>query len=244
VLLFPELIRTMAARASLDIVSPYFVPGDEGTAALTEMARRGVRVRILTNSLAASDVGVVHAGYMKRRRDLLLAGVSLYELKATATSALDAEQPRRIERSVRPARQDYAVDGAKIFVGSFNFDPRSARLNTELGFVVDSAVLAGRLAATFDTVIPQRAYEVASRPRATACSGSNGPPAGEEQRHDHEPETSGFKRWGVQMLSIPADRVAALRRAVTVPAVRGEMKSGKRSPAPSRRAGRASSREA
>ena len=81
VLLFPELVAAMGRpQQSLDLVSPYFVPGDGGTAAIMAMAQRGVRVRVLTNSLAATDESAVHAGYGKRRRDLLAAGVQLYEL--------------------------------------------------------------------------------------------------------------------------------------------------------------------
>ncbi len=86
VLLFPELVRRMGRpEEMLDIVSPYFVPGDGGTELLAGLAKRGVTVRILTNSLAASDEKSVHSGYEKRRRDLLQAGVRLYEIKPTAT---------------------------------------------------------------------------------------------------------------------------------------------------------------
>ena len=86
VLLFPELVRKMGRpEKTLDIVSPYFVPGDGGTELLAALAKRGVTVRILTNSLAASDAKSVHSGYAKRRRDLLQAGVRLYEIKPTAT---------------------------------------------------------------------------------------------------------------------------------------------------------------
>jgi putative cardiolipin synthase len=203
VLLFPELMRTIGRpQRSLDIVSPYFVPGDEGTAALTELARRGVRVRILTNSLAASDVSAVHAGYMKRRRDLLVAGITLYELKPQAATA-PVEDSRTGSGSASGLHaKTYAVDSTKIFVGSFNFDPRSARLNTELGVVIESAVLAGRLAATFDTVVPLRAYEVRLAPDGDGLQWIERSASGEEKRHDHEPETSGLKRFGVQILSI------------------------------------------
>jgi putative cardiolipin synthase len=81
-LLITELVETTTPpRASFDLVSPYFVPGEDGTAALAKLARSGVRVRVLTNSLAATDVPSVHAGYAKRRCALLQAGVGLYELK-------------------------------------------------------------------------------------------------------------------------------------------------------------------
>jgi cardiolipin synthase C len=85
ILLFPELMRSIGRpETMLELVSPYFVPGEDGTAALVALAGRGVKVRILTNSLSSSDVTSVHSGYAKRRQDLLRAGVRLYELKATA----------------------------------------------------------------------------------------------------------------------------------------------------------------
>ena len=106
---------------------------------------------MLTNSLASSDESVVHAGYMKRRRDLLRAGVRLYELKPTAN-----EQSLQVRGRFGAGKvaglhaKTYAVDGERIFVGSFNFDQRSARLNTELGVVLDSPLGAGDLAELFD----------------------------------------------------------------------------------------------
>jgi len=203
VLLFPELIRTMGRpERTLDIVSAYFVPGDEGTAALTEIARRGVRVRILTNSLAANDVSVVHAGYMKRRRDLLGAGIALYELRPSAAPPAAAEGHGGSTGSSGLHAKTYAVDDGRIFVGSFNFDPRSARLNTELGVVIESAAFARRLAATFDSIVPLRAYEVRLAPDGDGLQWIERSAAGEEKRYEHEPETSGFKRFGVQLLSI------------------------------------------
>ena len=108
VLLFPELVRKMGRpEKTLDIVSPYFVPGDGGTEQLAALAKRGVTVRILTNSLAASDAKSVHSGYAKRRRDLLQAGVRLYEIKPTATKeAGESGRPVRIRLVLRPACQD------------------------------------------------------------------------------------------------------------------------------------------
>jgi putative cardiolipin synthase len=141
---------------SLDLVSPYFVPTEEGTAALRALAERGVAVRVLTNSLAATDVAPVHAGYAKYRAELLRGGVRLYELKPSAA-----------ERSANPGGSDaslhaktFSVDRTRVFVGSFNFDPRSARLNTEMGVVVDSPRLAARLSAALDSGLPRDAYEV------------------------------------------------------------------------------------
>jgi putative cardiolipin synthase len=203
VLLFPELMRSLGHPArSLDIVSPYFVPGDKGTAALTELARRGVRVRILTNSLAASDVGAVHAGYMKRRHDLLVAGIALYEMKPRAATERVEEHRGGSGSASGLHAKTYAVDGTKIFVGSFNFDPRSAHLNTELGVVIESAELAGRLVTAFDSVFPLRAYEVRLAPEGDGLVWIERSASGEEKRYDHEPKTSALRRFGVQILSI------------------------------------------
>ncbi len=161
-LLLTQLLSVMGRPAkSFDLISPYFVPGEEGTEALVELARRGVTVRILTNSLASTDVVPVHAGYAKRRRDLLGAGVQLYELKSSAARDDPSEKAKfGISSSSSLHAKTFATDRARIFVGSFNFDPRSARLNTEMGLVIESPVLAQRLAEQFDTVIPLLAYEV------------------------------------------------------------------------------------
>jgi putative cardiolipin synthase len=161
-LLLTQLLSVMGRPAkSFDLISPYFVPGTEGTEALVALARRGVTVRILTNSLASTDVVPVHAGYAKRRRDLLDAGVQLFELKSSAARDDPSEKAKfGISSSSSLHAKTFAIDRARIFVGSFNFDPRSARLNTEMGLVIESPILAQRLAEQFDTVIPLLAYEV------------------------------------------------------------------------------------
>ncbi len=150
------------AAREVQIVSPYFVPTATGTDALVALARRGVKVQLLTNSLEATDVTAVHAGYAKHRRALLEAGISLFELKR---SAVDPAPRRRLGlRGLSAASlhaKTFAVDRSKVFVGSFNFDPRSAELNTEMGVVIDTPVLAGNLAEAFEGRIPLRSYRVA-----------------------------------------------------------------------------------
>jgi putative cardiolipin synthase len=203
VLLFPELMRTIGQPAhALDLISPYFVPGDGGTEALVAAARRGVKVRILTNSLASSDVSAVHAGYAKRRVDLLRAGVQLYELKPTAQQDVRDEKGASGSGSSSGLHaKTFAVDRSRIFVGSFNFDQRSALLNTEMGLVIDSPKLAQQLAETFDRTIPRVAYEVRLLPDGRRLEWIERTTSG-EVRHDTEPGTSWVKRTGVEMMSI------------------------------------------
>jgi putative cardiolipin synthase len=202
-LLMPKLRSAIGDPVSkVELISAYFVPEAEGTDAFAAMQARGVSVRILTNSLEATDVAVVHAGYAKRRKALLEAGVTLYELRRLSPPV--SRQTRLTGSSGSSASslhaKTFAVDDARLFIGSFNFDPRSANLNTEIGFVIESPALAKNIAAAFDARIPAIAYQ----PRLT----ENGAlywierKAGEEVRHDKEPGTRAWQRGAVRLLSL------------------------------------------
>ncbi|HET6370802.1 MAG TPA: phospholipase D family protein, partial [Nitrospiria bacterium] len=127
-------------RKELIIFSAYFVPGKEGTELLSELCRRGVRVRILTNSLASNDVSVVHAGYSRYRKDLLRAGVELYEMNETLTKEQRKEK-EGVGGSSKASlhTKSFVFDRQHVFIGSFNLDPRSVGQNTEIGVVFDQA---------------------------------------------------------------------------------------------------------
>src|SRR5690606_21401377 len=155
--LLPQKLHTVLGRPEehLELVSAYFVPTAEGTETLAAMARRNVELRILTNSLEATDVAVVHAGYLKRRKALLEAGVRLFELRRLTPRDGFAENIGPFGSSAASLHaKTFAADGRRIFIGSFNFDPRSAALNTEMGFVIESPVLARRIDAAFRQGIP------------------------------------------------------------------------------------------
>jgi len=203
VLLFPLLVQTVGRpQRTLDLVTPYFVPGKDGTASLVALASRGVRVRILTNSLAAVGVTVVHSGYAKRREELLRAGVQLFELKPTAARESHETALKFGSGSSSSLHaKTFAVDGERIFVGSFNFDQRSVLLNTEMGVVVDSAALVQRLAGTFDTTVPHIAYKVVLAPDGGGLVWIERTESG-EKRYDTEPQTSWWLRMQVELLSV------------------------------------------
>ena len=206
VLLFPALVEAIGRpEKSLDLVSPYFVPGDEGTEALAALARRGVKVRVLTNSLESSEANVVHAGYAKRREALLRAGVRLYELKASAGGGERNEKAGMGSSSGSALHaKTFAEDASRLFVGSFNFDLRSALINTEMGLVISSPALAGRLADVFDKAVPLSAYEV--RLGADGALEWIERTAGGERRHGREPGAGWFRRFAVGVLSaLPID---------------------------------------
>jgi putative cardiolipin synthase len=132
-----------AKREAL-LISPYFVPGHAGLDLLVGLAARGVAVSVVTNSLAATDVVAVHGGYMKYRRPLLRAGVALHELKPGP----DDDRPSLLGSRGGAALHTKAlvVDGHLAFVGSFNLDPRSAVLNTEMGAFVRNPAVAREVA--------------------------------------------------------------------------------------------------
>lgn len=143
-LVFSPLIeRVKAVKKQLTLVSAYFVPGELGMELLGDLTARGVRVRVLTNSLAATDLPLVHGGYTLYRRALLEAGVELHEMSSTASVFRRWRLPWRGKVSLHSKTIIFDDDSA--FVGSFNMDPRSAFWNTEIGVLMDSPVLAAQL---------------------------------------------------------------------------------------------------
>jgi putative cardiolipin synthase len=157
------------AQKEVLLISPYFVPDDDGEAWLIALARRGVRVRILTNSFEATDVSPVHAGYAPHRQALVAAGVELYELKPSAYAELanrgKAARGSRSRAWLSSSRaslhaKNYIVDRRLVFIGSLNMDPRSARLNTEMGVVLDSPALAERMIKSTEDGLLDMAYRV------------------------------------------------------------------------------------
>lgn len=139
------------AKETLLIATPYFVPGKEGLLWLKSKKQQGMKIQVLTNSLAATDVIAVHAGYKKYRRDLLKAGIDLYELKPTAQH-LHSRAKKLIESSSTASlhAKYMVVDQRYVFIGSANIDPRSNTLNTEIGVMVDSRELAQQTTQLFD----------------------------------------------------------------------------------------------
>lgn len=190
-----------APTKQVDLVSPYFVPTAAGVGMFEAFTRAGVKVRILTNALEATDVAAVHAGYAKRRQRLLESGVTLHEMRLQAPKGKRNESAGPFGSSGSSLHaKTFAVDKERVFIGSFNFDPRSANLNTELGFVIDSPSLAREIGAAFDTLVPRTAYEV----RLNEKGGLHWLEQREDGtvRHDSEPGVGFWKRAGVAVLSI------------------------------------------
>jgi cardiolipin synthase C len=189
-------------KSELDVVSPYFVPSATGVYMFTVLAQRGVKIRVLTNSLEATDVAAVHAGYAKRRKSLLEAGITLYELRRSSADAGTNKSSGGIGSSSDSSlhAKTFSVDRSHVFVGSFNFDPRSARLNTEMGFVIESPALARNIEAALSGRMPVNAYKVhlSDTGELYWTERRNGT----LMRHDTEPGTTFWQRARVWFLSV------------------------------------------
>ncbi len=191
------------AQREILLVSPYFVPGKKGTEWLVDLAKRGIKLRILTNSFAANDVGAVHAGYMEYRKELLEAGIDIYELKRNANK----DQPKNKDESGKLGSsraslhaKTYVMDRSKIFIGSLNLDPRSAVLNTEMGLVIDSPPLVEHLMSRFDQRLPDLAYHVELHADGKMTWTTR--EGGKEVVVDSEPGLGPMKRFGLFLIGI------------------------------------------
>jgi len=191
-------------QEELIIFSPYFVPGKKGTAFLTQLSQRGVRVRILTNSLSSNDVGVVHAGYAKYRKDLLRGGVELYEMNKKMTRKQRKEKKGKGGSSTASLHtKSFVFDRKKVFIGSLNLDPRAVVHNTEIGVVLESTEIAPEMSDWFD----QNIEEVAFRLELNKESGTekllwHGLVDGKQQTFDVDPYTGFWRRFGIGFMSI------------------------------------------
>jgi putative cardiolipin synthase len=197
-------------KRNLLIFNPYFVPGQNGVLMLTDLEKRGVQVRVLTNSLASTDVGAVHAGYAKYRKPLLRAGAEIYEFKPGADSAERGKFAKLTGSSGASLHAKTAVlDQQALFVGSANFDPRSAKLNTELGILFQSEPLARGLADWFDENQARVAYRVSLD--TAHCAGEQpcqgrlrwiDEQDGRETVYVRDPETGALTRFFVALIAL------------------------------------------
>src|SRR5690606_31273368 len=145
-------------RSDLEIISPYFIPGEAGAGQLVELAKAGVNVSVLTNSLAATDVAAVHGAYARYRKPLLEGGVRLFELKPyddRSDTSLFGSSGASLHTKA------FTVDNRAAFVGSMNFDPRSISLNSEMGILYEHEALVAEIRAIFaEETSAQASYRV------------------------------------------------------------------------------------
>lgn len=197
-----------AVHSELLLVTPYLIPGNEGLQLLKDLRQRQVRVRILTNSLESSTVPLAQAGYMHYRVALLESGVELHEVRSLLGNTKGSGQSGAISRygNYSLHAKLFVFDRQRLFVGSMNFDQRSMHLNTEVGLIIDSPVLARQIAQRFEAMTePANAYRLALRPAtASAAAGLLWLTREGEQpvTYAKEPARSGWQRFKINLLSL------------------------------------------
>ena len=190
-----------ALRNELVIVSPYFVPGTEGVEFFSRLLERGVRVRILTNSLASNDVAAVHAGYARYRKPLLRAGVELYELNKTVSREQHGGK-KGVGGSSKASlhAKTFVLDRREVFIGSLNLDPRSFYENTEIGLVIEQGEIAAGMAVGLEREIERVAFRLELGEDGDLLW--HGYEDGAAVTFDVEPHTGFWQRFGVGLLRL------------------------------------------
>lgn len=188
----PLIESLAAAESKVVIVSPYFVPRKSGIEAIGRLRARGIDVTIITNSLAANNQFTVHGGYAPSRKPLLRDGVRIYEVRPDAevqgTEFIDASGAKATLHT-----KAFLVDQKEVFIGSFNFDPRSANINTEMGVIIRDPELAEFFGQRVEAALETQTYEIflntddRLRWRTTED--------GQEVVYDKEPETTWWQRF-------------------------------------------------
>jgi putative cardiolipin synthase len=196
-----------AVQSELLMVTPFLIPGDAGMQMFGDLRKRGVRVRVLTNSLESTPELVAQSGYMHYRVPLLEDGVELFEVRALLGNARGSGETLAATRSGNYALHAklFVFDRQKVYIGSMNFDERSRSLNTEIGLIIDSRELAEKTAARFEAIVaPANSYALALQ-RGVGDSPHLVWRTQENDRtveHDREPARSDWQRMRVNFLSL------------------------------------------
>lgn len=205
--------QTSEATTEVLMVTPYFVPTPKEFALIARERERNVRVSILTNSLESAPDLAAQSGYIHYRKAMLADGVELHEIRALLGSTRGSGEGKAIASRGNYALHAklYVFDRKSVFVGSFNFDQRSKRLNTEIGLIISSPELAAQTAARFDSLTqPGNSYSLALQD----AGDGKGPRVvwktevgGEAVEYTHEPARNEWQKVQMRLLSLlPLDK--------------------------------------
>ena len=193
----------LAAEKEVIIFTPYFIPGKRGIEVVNQVRSNGVRLIVLTNSLATNNHTSVHSAYATYRKRLLEAGVELWEARADAADVV-LEDGSTESRQLTLHTKGIIIDRRYVFVGSLNLDPRSIDINTEMGVMIDSEPLAKLAVKNSLDQIPGMAYQLKldekGRIRWHATID------GQEVVETKEPHTSGWMRFKAWFLKIAPEK--------------------------------------
>jgi len=200
--IFREMRKAVtAAHSEVIMVTPYLVPGERSLKVLCALTGRGVAVRVLTNSLASTDVPAVHSAYARYRPRMLACGVELFELRPP--SADEAGSRRRLSSGGSLHAKAIVIDRHWVLMGSMNLDPRSRRLNTEVALQTDSAAIGARLGELFDeSTTPDQVWQLLLGQPGDAQSEVvwQGLLDGQRITAGYEPGASAWRQWSSTLL--------------------------------------------
>jgi putative cardiolipin synthase len=188
-----------SAKQELIVISPYFVPGDDGVNLMRELVNQGVHIRILTNSLASTDSPLVHNGYSRYRVQLLQLGVELSEVRPKLGQKRARFHPFRSSNASLHAKA-LVIDQNIVFIGSMNMDARSARINSELGLVIRSGDIARQVTNLLDDISADGSYKLKLIDHSDQIEWSSGEPDSEKTWYS-DPETTRFQRFWLKVLA-------------------------------------------
>jgi phosphatidylserine/phosphatidylglycerophosphate/cardiolipin synthase-like enzyme len=181
------------------VISPYFVPGNDGVAMFAKLEGQGVHIRILTNSLASTDSPVVHNGYARYRVQLLKLGIELSEVRPKLGQKRARFHPFRSSNASLHAKA-LVIDQKTVFIGSMNMDARSARTNSELGLVIRSAEIARQVTSLLDDISADGSYRLQLVGHSNQIEWSSGEPGAEKTWYS-DPETTRLQRFTLKVLA-------------------------------------------
>jgi len=192
-----------AAQSEVRIFTPYFVPRKRGIELIRQIRAKGIRIVVLTNSLATNNHTAVHSAYASYRKDLLKAGVELWEARADAAKITAPDGETQLDKLTLHTK-GILIDGERIFVGSLNLDPRSIDINTEMGLLIDSPELAELLRENSKRTLEKMAYrlELDENDKITWHATIDG----QEVVETKEPQTSGWKRFSAWFQKIMPEK--------------------------------------
>lgn len=158
-LLAKDLIDVvLSAKTEVVFISPYYVPGNFGVQLVRDLVAKGVRVVIITNSLASTNHIPVHSAYARYRKAVIRAGAELYEARANAARELPGSEDGPDVLTLHT--KAIYIDRRQVFIGSLNLDPRSIKINAEMGLLIDSEAMVGSLAQGADERVATLTYRV------------------------------------------------------------------------------------
>ena len=192
------------AKQEIIIFTPYFIPGKSGIELIQRLRDKGVKIVLLTNSLASNNHTAVHSAYSSYRKDLLKAGVELWEARANASVITVKSDDTTLTEPLTLHTKGILIDRRQVFVGSLNLDPRSIDINTEMGLLIESEPLVSGMTDRVQAHIPMIAYRLQLDDNGKISWYAN--IDGQDVVETREPLTSWWQRFTAWVLKIAPEQ--------------------------------------